>query len=110
MFHSHDIFLRCIVDMNIFFTVEASTSLFSKNRDIEQMCTFVDQTTTEAANLRNKFERQEELVEAFGDEVNAPGAKLAQTKADKLVTRLIAAMARQDPKPYTTATLRRLSR
>ena len=35
-------------------------------------------------------------MEAFGEEVNAPGAKLPQTKADKLETRLIAAMARQD--------------
>ena len=35
-------------------------------------------------------------MEAFGEEVNAPGAKLAQTRADKLETRLIAAMARQE--------------
>jgi hypothetical protein len=33
-------------------------------------------------------------VEAFGKKVNAPRAKLAQTKADKLGTMLIAAMAR----------------
>jgi hypothetical protein len=57
---------------------------------------FVDQATAEAVDLRNKFERQEELVEAFGEEVNAPGAKLAQARAEKLETRLIAAMARQD--------------
>ncbi len=35
-------------------------------------------------------------MEAFGDEINAHGAKLAQTRAEKLETRLIAAMARQD--------------
>ncbi len=46
--------------------------------------------------MRNKFDRHEELVEAFGDEVNAPGAKLAQNKADKLETRLIAVMAMHD--------------
>ena len=76
--------------------MEASTSFYAENRDIEQLRTFVDQTTAEAADLRNKFERQEELVEAFGEVVNALGAKLAQIKAVKLETRLIAAMARQD--------------
>ena len=35
-------------------------------------------------------------MEAFGEEINAPGAKLAQAKANKLETRLIAAMTRQD--------------
>ncbi len=76
--------------------MEPSTSFSAENRDIEQLRTFVDHTTTEAAALRNKFERQEELVEAFGEEVNALGAKPAHARADKLETRLIAMMARQD--------------
>jgi len=36
-----------------------------------------------ADDLRNKLERHEQLVEAFGDEVNAHGAKLAHTRTDK---------------------------
>ena len=88
--------MRFTVDINIIYTMEASTSFSAENRDIEKVRTFVDQTTSEAADLRNKFERQEELVEAFGEEVNAPGAKLAHARADKLETRLIAAMGRQD--------------
>jgi outer membrane murein-binding lipoprotein Lpp len=76
--------------------MDPSTSFSAENRDIEQLRTFVDQTTTDVADLRNKLERQEERVEAFSEEVNAPGAKLAHARADKLEIRLIAAMARQD--------------
>ena len=36
-------------------------------------------------------------MEATGEEVNAPGAKLAHARADKLETRLIAVMTRQEP-------------
>jgi hypothetical protein len=38
--------------------MEGSTSLSAENRDVEELRTFVNQTTTEAADFRNKFERQ----------------------------------------------------
>jgi hypothetical protein len=95
-FNSQELFLHIVVDTNIIYSMDPSTSFFAENRDIEHLRTFVDQTIADAADLRNKFERQEELVETFGEEVNAPGAKLARTRANKLETRLIAAMARQD--------------
>ena len=69
--------MRFTDDINIIYTMEASTSFFAEIGDIEKLRSFVDHTTTEAADLRNKYERHEELVEAFGEEANAPGAKLA---------------------------------
>ena len=48
--------MRFAVDIDIIYTMEASTSFSVENRDIEQLHTFVDQTKAEAADLRNKFE------------------------------------------------------
>ncbi len=76
--------------------MDASAANYAENRDIEHLRTFVDQTTTEVADMKNKFERHEELAEAFGNEVEAHAAKLAPKNANKLEARLIAAMSRQD--------------
>ncbi len=66
------------------------------NRNIDQLMAFVDQTTAEVAILKNKFDQQEELVDAFNGDATAAGFVAAQAKADKFEARLIAAKARQD--------------
>ena len=66
------------------------------NRNIDQLLAFVDQTTAEVATLQNKFDQQDELVDAFGGDATAVGFVAAQAKADKIETRLIAAKARQE--------------
>ena len=64
------------------------------DRNIEQLLAFVDQTTAEVATLQNKFDLQEELVEAFNGDATAVGFVAATAKADKIEARLIAAKAR----------------
>jgi hypothetical protein len=66
------------------------------DRNIEQLLAFVDQTTTEFVSLEDKFDHREELVDAFNDDATAAGFVAAQTKADKIEARLIAAKARQE--------------
>jgi hypothetical protein len=62
--------------------------------NIDQLLVFVDQTTAEVAFLQNKLDHQEELVDAFNGDATAAGFVAAQTKADKIEARLIAAKAR----------------
>jgi hypothetical protein len=57
---------------------------------------FVDQTTSEVATLHNKFDQQEELVEAFNGDATDVGFVAANAKAGKIEAPLIAAKARQD--------------
>ncbi len=61
---------------------------------IDQLKTFVDQTTAEVANARNKLEQQDEIVKAFHGENFAVGFTAAQVKADKLKGPMIAAEIR----------------
>jgi hypothetical protein len=46
------------------------------------------------ASLQNKFDHQEELVEAFNGDATAAGFVAVNTKADKIEAPLIAAKAR----------------
>ena len=64
------------------------------DRNIEQLLAFVDHTTVEVASLQNKFDHLEELVDAFNGDITAAGFVAANTKADKIEARLIAAKAR----------------
>ena len=72
-------------------------ALLAENRDVEQLRSFIDGVTSEvAAGLQAKFDNQEELVEAFGDDETAVGLVAAKTKLDKAEERLIAAKLRLD--------------
>jgi hypothetical protein len=64
------------------------------DRHIEQLMAFVDQTTAEVASLQDKFDHQEELVDAFNGYATAVDFVAANVKADKIEARLIAAKAR----------------
>ncbi len=64
------------------------------DRNIDQLLAFVDQTTADVASLLNKFDQHEELVDAFNGDFTVAGLVAAQTKADKIEARLIAAKAR----------------
>jgi hypothetical protein len=67
-----------------------------ENRDIEQLRGFIDEVTREVAVLHGKFDHQEDLVEAFGDDPATIGVAAAKTKLDTLEERLIAAKLRLD--------------
>ncbi len=41
----------------------SSAAISVTDRNIDQLLTFVDQTTAEVATLQNKFDQQDELVE-----------------------------------------------
>jgi hypothetical protein len=64
------------------------------NINIDQLLAFVDKLAAEVASLHNKFDQQEDLVDAFNGDATATGFVAAQTKADKFEARLIAAKAR----------------
>ena len=66
------------------------------DRNIEQLLAFVDQTTAEVASLQDKFDHQEELVDAFNGDATTVGFSAASVKADKIEARLIAAKACQE--------------
>ena len=63
-------------------------------RNIKQLLAFVDQTTAEVASLQDKFDHQNELVDAFNGDATAVGFVAANVKADKIDARLIATKAR----------------
>ncbi len=63
--------------------------------NMDQLLAFVDPTTAEVATLQNKFDQQGNLVDSFNDDATAPGFVAAQTKANKIEARRIAAKARQ---------------
>ena len=52
--------------------------------------------TREVAVLQGKFDHQEEIVEAFGDDPTAAGLAAAKKKLDKFEERLVAAKLRLD--------------
>ena len=67
-----------------------------QDRNIEQLLMFVDQTTAEVATAQQKFDDQDELLDAFAGDATAEGFAATSAKADKLEARLIAAKARQE--------------
>jgi hypothetical protein len=50
------------------YTISLSDAICVENRDAEQLRGFIDEVTREVAVLQGKFDHQEELVEAFGDD------------------------------------------
>ncbi len=62
----------------------------------EQLRAFIDETTAEVAEARNKFNYQEDLVEAFNGDGTSMGYVAAMARADKFEARLAAARARQE--------------
>ena len=74
----------------------SSAAISITDRNIEQLLAFVDQTTAEVASLQKKFDHQEDLADAINGDAIAAGFVAAQTKADKIEARLIAAKARQE--------------
>ncbi len=73
-----------------------STSRSAENREVEQLRAFIDETTAEVADAKNKFSHQEDLVDAFNGDATAVGYAAAMARADKLEARLVAARARQE--------------
>jgi len=68
----------------------------AENREVEQLRAFIDETTAEVAEARNKFSHQEDLVDAFNGDATAVGYVAAIARADKFKARLVAARARQE--------------
>jgi hypothetical protein len=67
----------------------------TENRKVEQLRVFILETTAEFADARNKFQHQEDLVDAFNGDATAPGYAAALVRADKFEARLVVARARQ---------------
>ena len=78
------------------YTISLSDAICVENRDAEQLRGFIDEVTREVAVLQGKFDHQEELVEAFGDDPAEVGATATKKKLDKFEERLIAAKPRLD--------------
>jgi hypothetical protein len=81
------------------FPMASSAANSISDRNIEQLLAFVDQTTAEVASLLNKFDHQEELVDAFNGDATAAGFVAANTKAGKIEVWLITAKAPQESCP-----------
>jgi hypothetical protein len=62
----------------------------------DQLRRFVDEVTREVAILQDKFDHQEALHEAFGDDPTIIGLATAKAKLDKCEELLIVAKSRQD--------------
>ena len=73
-----------------------SDAISAKNKGVELLRGFIDEVTREIAVLQGKFDHQEDLVEAFGDEPAAVKVAAAKTQLDKFEERLIAAKLRLD--------------
>ena len=76
--------------------MDPSAALSTENREVEQLRAFIDETTAEVADARDKFKHQEDLCEAYGGDSTAVGFAAAGLRADKLEARLIAARARHE--------------
>ena len=76
--------------------MDSSAAFSVAERNINQLLSFVDQTTIEVVTAQNRFDQQDELLEAFGGDETAIGFAAATAKADKLEARLVAAKARQE--------------
>jgi hypothetical protein len=96
MFHLHGIFLHIIIEFNIAFPMNPSTSMSVVNKEGEQLRAFIDKTTTEIAKARNKFSHQEDLVDAFNGDDTAAGYAAAIAIAGKFEARLVTDRARQE--------------
>jgi hypothetical protein len=66
----------------------------AENREVEKLHAFIDETTAEVTDARNKFNHQEDLLDAFNDDAAAAGYAAGIAKADKFEARLVAARAR----------------
>ena len=73
-----------------------SSSMSAENREVEQLRAFIDETTAEVADYRNKFSHQEDLVDAFQGDATAVDYAAAMARANKFEARLVAARARQE--------------
>ena len=65
-FISRVFFLHIVIASIIIFTMDPSAALSTENREVEQLRAFIDETTAEVADARDKFKHQEDLVEAYG--------------------------------------------
>ncbi len=59
----------------------------AENREVEQLHAFIDETIDEVAEVRNNFNHQEDLVEAFNGDDTATGYVAAFAGADKFESR-----------------------
>jgi hypothetical protein len=73
-----------------------SSSTPAENREVEQLRAFIDETTAEVTDAKNKSSHQDDLVDAFNGDTMAEGYAAAIARADKFEARLVAAKARQD--------------
>ena len=96
IFHFHGIFLHVIIAFNIAFPMNPSTSMSAENWEAEQLHAFIDETTVEVAEARNKLSHQEDLVDAFNGDATAMGYATAIAKTDKFEARLVVARARHE--------------
>jgi len=83
-----------IIAFNIAFSMNLSTSMSAENKEVEQLRAFIDKTTAEVAEARNKFNHKEDLVDAFNGNASAVGYAAAIAIADKFEARLIDVRAR----------------
>jgi len=73
-----------------------STSMSAENTEVEQLRGFIDETTVDFADARNKFSHQEDLVDAFNGDATAAGYAAAIVRANKFEAQLVAVRARQE--------------
>jgi len=67
--------------------MDPSTSMSVENRVVDQRRAFIDETTAEAVEAKNKFTYQEDLVNAFNGDATAVGYTAAVVRADKFEAR-----------------------
>ncbi len=88
--------MHITIALNIAFPMDPSTSISVENREVEQLRDFIDETTTEVAEARNKFKHQEELVDAYNGDANATSYAPAEARVEKFEARLITARVRHE--------------
>ena len=65
--------MHIIIAFNIVHPMNPSKSMSAENREVEQLRAFIDETTAEVTDARNKFNHQEDLVDAFQGDATAVG-------------------------------------
>ena len=88
--------MHIILAFNIAYPMNPSTSVSAEKKEVEKLRAFIGETNAKVAEARNKFEHQEDLVDAFNGDVTAAGYAAAIAKAGKLEAMLIAARAQQE--------------
>ena len=78
------------------FNMSLAEAISGENSHVGQLRIYVDEVTREVAILQNKFDHQEALHEAFGNDPTTVGVATTKAKLDKCKERLIAAKSRQD--------------